>query len=77
MMLAVDDLVDPAGRSATAALDPGERGPGHALPQCPPNPVSSPSRARERVGPVRRMLLTASAGGLVGPHLASREPHMP
>lgn len=66
MMRPVDDLVGPAGGTATSVTVPDGRGVGHTTSQCPPTPVSPTSRARERVGPVRRMLLAAPAGGLVG-----------
>src|SRR5262249_43234331 len=70
----VDELVGRSGGTATVA--PGSRSGGfdHAIPPSPPAPVSPPRRARERVGPVRRMALAATAGGVAGAPLASRAP---
>src|SRR5262249_61977780 len=65
---------EPVGRSGgTATVAPGSRSGGfdHAIPPSPPAPVSPPRRARERVGPVRRMALAATAGGLAGALIAS------
>src|SRR5262249_5394517 len=76
MMRPVDDLVGPATGVANAAIHPDGRRIGDEPTRCPPTSVSRASRARERVGPVRRMVLAASAGGLVGAHIASLEPHM-
>src|SRR2546430_6871847 len=67
----VDDLAGPSGGTATAELEPRTSGVAHATPPTPQTPVSPSSRARERVGPVRRMLLASTAGRVAGAVIAS------
>src|SRR2546430_16813869 len=70
MLPAVDELVGRSAGTATAELDRRDDGLAHA-PTPPPTTVSPPGRAREHAGPVRRMVLAATAGGLVGAVVAS------
>ena len=67
----MDDLAGRSGGTATVEPETRSGGFGHATPPSPQASVSPSSRARERVGPVRRMALAATAGGLAGALIAS------
>jgi serine protease Do len=71
MIQAVDDLAGRSAGTATAELDRRSDGVAHAPNPPTPTPVSPPGRVRQQTGPVRRMLLAATAGGLVGAAVAS------
>src|SRR5215210_5292939 len=71
MIPVVDDLVGRSAGTATAELDRRSDGLTHAPTPPTPSPASLPSRAREHAGPVRRMVLAATAGALVGAFVAS------
>jgi putative serine protease PepD len=67
----VDDLAGRSAGTATAELDRRNDGVAHAPNPPTLPPVSPPGRVRQHTGPVRRMLLAATAGGLVGAVVAS------
>jgi S1-C subfamily serine protease len=71
MIPAVDDLVGRSGGKATAELDRRPDGLAHVPTPPTPTPVSPAGRARKHAGPVRRTVLAATAGGLVGALVAS------
>jgi S1-C subfamily serine protease len=71
MIPSVDDLVGRSAGPATAELDRRTDGFGHIPTPPTPTPASPPGRAREHAGPVRRIALAATAGGLVGALVAS------
>jgi serine protease Do len=70
MIPGVDGLANRSTGTATAELDRRDEF-GHIPTPPTPTPASSPGRAREHAGPVRRMVLAATAGGLVGALVAS------
>ena len=71
MIEGVDDLAGRSAGTATADLDRRNDGLAHITTQPTPTPAGPPGRAREHAGPVRRMVLAATAGGLVGALVAS------
>jgi serine protease Do len=71
MIEGVDDLAGRSAGTATAELDRRTDGLAHIPTPPTPTPAGPPGRAREHAGPVRRMVLAATAGGLVGALVAS------
>ena len=71
MIPGVDDLAGRPAGAATAELDRWTDGLAHIANPPTPTPAGPPGRAREHAGPVRRMVLAATAGGLVGALVAS------
>jgi S1-C subfamily serine protease len=71
MIPGVDDLAGRSAGTATAELDRQADGLAHITTPPTPTPAGPPGRAREHAGPVRRMVLAATAGGLVGALVAS------
>jgi serine protease Do len=71
MIPGVDDLAGRSAGTATAELDRRIDGLAHITTPPTPTPAGPPGRAREHAGPVRRMVLAATAGGLVGALVAS------
>jgi serine protease Do len=71
MIPGVDDLTGRSAGTATAELDRRTDGVAHTPTPPTPTPANPPGRDRERAGPVRRIVLASTAGGLVGALVAS------